>query len=272
MKRYHLFIDESGTRELQDTCQNIYTLCGTLIDEESELSVVQDLNRLKLTAFGDSKLELKSNWMRIPEERKTHYLDPYSYTEDRFRSFAEHLYMWLHYLPLRIIAASINKIALMKEYPNPFNPNPLAYELLVQRVGDLCHSEKADVKIIFDDFPTGKTSAGNLWKDLLISKHKSLKSGARSTLTRKWGIQMNYSCLPDDIIFLDSKDSPILQISDLCAYNIRRQSSKYWNEQNQGEGPFYYWGYKQIRNLIHRNPANPKQLFGYGIVCFPLRK
>ncbi len=238
MKQYHFFIDESGTREPDDLTQNIYTLCGTLLEDASVSPIAESLNRLKLVAFGDTSVELKSNWMRVDEERRKHYLDPYTYSESRFRAFTEHLYAWLHFQPLRIIGASINKSLLKKLYPNPFNPNPLAYEFLVQRIIDLCHSEDAEVQIFFDDFPTGKTAAGNTWKDLLISKHRSLKSGAQSALTRKWSLQMDYHCLSSEIIFLDSVDSPVLQISDLCAYNIRRQSSKYWHEPTHNEGPF----------------------------------
>jgi hypothetical protein len=272
MKQAHLFIDESGTREPDDATQNIYTLCGTFIDDEHLNDAIEDFRRLKFVAFADTELELKSNWMRIDEERQVRYLVPYSYTDSRFRAFCEHLYKWMHILPVRLVAASVNKMELKKRYKNPFYPNPLAYELLVQRIANICHDEEYKCQVVFDDFPEGKTAAGHRWKELLISKHDALKQGKYSALTKKWDKPMNYKCLSDEIKFIRSRDEPIIQISDLCAYNISRQSSKYWSQQIGGKGPFYYWGYRQIRNLIHRNPENRNQIFGYGIVCFPQRE
>ncbi len=246
MKRAHIFIDESGTREPNDTTQNIYTLCGAVIDDEHLDDVIEDFRRIKTVAFGDPEVELKSNWMRIQDERLKRYLIPYCYTEHRFRAFAEHLYKWMHTLPVGLVAVSVNKKELKKKYKNPFYPNPLAYELLIQRIADLCHNEEYEGQLVFDDFPEGKTKAGHRWKDLLISKHRALKKGKRSTLTSKWDKPMNYDCISEEISFLDSSSAPILQITDLCAYNIRRQSSKYWSQQIGGKGPFYYWGYRQI--------------------------
>jgi hypothetical protein len=76
---------------------------------------------------------------------------------------------------------------------------------------------------------------------------------------------MDYSRRPDSIDFCDSLDSTLLQIADLCAYNVMRQGQDFWG--NFDDEPFYN-GYKWIKPIMHCNP-NTKQIISYGAVCFP---
>jgi hypothetical protein len=266
---FNIYIDESGTKEIDDLTQKFYTLCAVLVNSKEEQSISCELNDIKNITFRTKSVELKSNWLRIPEEIHKRYLTPYHLTEDILKSFTNVFYSWLSKQSFRIIAITINKERLKNNYKRPYNPNALADELLLQRITNFAHDENIDVKISFDDIKEGKTPAGNKWKKLLIDLHKKLLKNTTTPLTKMWDKPMNYSCVDDEIEFIDSSSNNFIQIADLCAYNIKRQSEKYWAPIDPSKPKDYYYYYKRIRNLIHKNTEN-EMILGYGVICFPL--
>jgi len=87
---YQLFVDDSGTREYDDN-QNYTTSGKSLYFVYGAIFVLQDAAALlipklrahKRLTFGTPDVEIKSNWLRIPKERRTRYLEPFGKTDDQ---------------------------------------------------------------------------------------------------------------------------------------------------------------------------------------------
>jgi hypothetical protein len=75
---HHLYIDDSGTREYSDTQKygrtkgkSRYFVYGSLLLTQRDASVLAwRLQRLKVRVFKTPHVEVKSNWLRIPDSRK----------------------------------------------------------------------------------------------------------------------------------------------------------------------------------------------------------
>jgi hypothetical protein len=168
---------------------------------------------------------------------------------------------------IRVIGVVIDKPKLYEKYTaHHFYPSSVAYEFLMQRVANFCTQYNINkVKVFLDDM-SGKSPKGNDWKKLLIEQHKSLIEG-RSSFYKTWENRktMNYSCLDKKLTFLDSKDSNLIQIADLCAYDIMRQARDSWN--NFDDEPLYK-GYRDIMPIMHKNPTTRK-IINFGGLCYP---
>ena len=116
MPTYHLFLDESGTREYDDHRDYVnsgktlyFVYGGILIEERESLLLVARLRELKQLRFGQTDVEIKSNWLRLPHERRTHYLEPLGITDRQLDSFTDDYYELLVRAPIRLIATIVNK-------------------------------------------------------------------------------------------------------------------------------------------------------------------
>ena len=92
---HRLYIDDSGTKEYSpdgryDAGNTRYFVLGgvlTAIDAAREMVTV--IQSVKERHFGVPDVEVKSNWLRIPKERKKHYLDQYDMSEENLHAFVE---------------------------------------------------------------------------------------------------------------------------------------------------------------------------------------
>jgi|WetSurMetagenome_2_1015567.scaffolds.fasta_scaffold45107_2 hypothetical protein len=266
MRNFVAYFDESGTKELMDLSQNLYSITAVVLPEDSCSKYEIELKKIMEIYFGDNLPELKANWMRVESERKSHYLDPYNLTESIFKNFVDKFYASFSQMDdIKILSSVINKDLLIKSYKNPFNPNALAYEFLVQRLANFSTQYDCNYIFYYDEFPEGKTKAGNKWEDLLAKQHKGLKKGY-SEIYKHWLARdsMNYSSLPEEIIFLNSKDRLFLQLADISGYNIKRQTELFFNHKKKNR----YWGYDKIRARIHHSPVTNK-VKNFGVVIYP---
>lgn len=133
-------MDDSGQREY-DTDRN-YTVSGKslhfvygaiLIEQDAHAQLVPRLHELKMLSFGTVRVEVRSNWLRIPKERKKHYLDPFSITDQQLTTFTDNYYQLLKQAKLQLIGAVVNKQHMQEDYPDPWYAPTVAYEVLMQR-------------------------------------------------------------------------------------------------------------------------------------------
>ena len=104
MASYRLFVDDSGTSEYDDSRnydtsgKSLYFVYGAiLIDQDySASSLIPSLRELKRLTFGTADVEVKSNWLRMPHERKARYLEPYSLTLEKLAAFVDSYYRLLN--------------------------------------------------------------------------------------------------------------------------------------------------------------------------------
>jgi hypothetical protein len=272
MSDYILYIDDSGMKEYYKD-KTVYTgkpntryfVFGSfLINEVNIPKLVDKIRDKKLEYFGTTKVEIKSNWIRIPKERENHYLSKYQINEERLDSFVKNIYQIICDSDIQLIGAVVDKLQEEEQYPKPWYTSAIAYEILLQRVvQEVVLPNK--VRVVVDDI-TGATPKGNQYKRNLSSQHEQLmKSGSR--LLPK----LSYASLHGRLRFINSSSSDQIQIADIVAYNIYRQFVDHgedWESEVAKKILPTYSYFNQICGKFRRGPNNRVQ--GYGVVKFPV--
>ncbi|NNJ12113.1 DUF3800 domain-containing protein [Chloroflexales bacterium ZM16-3] len=268
-----VYIDDSGTKEYAQPHQQYgrigvtrYFVFGAVIMPIGEASLLRNkIVQLKTDTFGRSDVEIKSNWMRMPEKRKKHYLDPCGIDDAALEHFTGAYYDLIVQSNLQIVAAVVDKAHMQELYPNPWYAPAVAYDLVMQRVAQT-FNEPECVGILIDDM-TGKTPKGNDYKKNLQRQHAQLRQRGSSLLR---GIR--FDCLLPGITFKNSAVSHLIQVADIVSYNIYRQfcdHGEHWEEQTKGKIPLYPW----FRRLLPKFRQGPnRRIQGYGVVKMPMKQ
>lgn len=273
MPTHILYVDDSGTKEYADDPSEylsrrgksrFFVFCGVLLTVADASRLTSNLVHLKLDCFNEETVEIKSNWLRQPHERKQRYLVPHRITDERLTQFIEDYYKAIRASPLVLIAAVIDKLHMQEEYTNNLWYAPaVAYELIMQRAQNELTATDS-LAVIIDDM-TGATPKGNQYKANLRAQHSKLK---------RYGSQLrrgvSFPCLHSQR-FVNSASSQIVQVADVAAYNVHRQFMQY-GEQWEQAGLGTLSTYKHFDEISEkfRKDANGR-VQGYGIVKFPLR-
>ncbi len=69
-KYFNYYIDDTGTKEIQDTTRPLFAYVGLMIEQNSEKFLVDNINAIKNKYFNTTEVEIKSTWLRIPKKRK----------------------------------------------------------------------------------------------------------------------------------------------------------------------------------------------------------
>jgi len=272
-----LYMDDSGTKEFA-TGEKEYTrhgrgvsryfvFGGVLLSEIESSRLVDAIKGLKQKYFGTHKVEIKSNWLRIPSERSKRYLVKYGISEGDLTVFIEELYQCILASELQAMAVAIDKPYYQEKYRNSaWYPPAIAYELLLQRVVQEILPPDG-LSVVVDDM-SGATPKGNQYKRNLRLHHASLRKNG-SKLQKK----VKFTSLNTDIKFVDSAHSHQVQVADLVAYNVYRQFSPYslgtclGESANIVDAPAYLW----LKRLLPKFRSDLRgRVQGYGLVAFPL--
>ena len=265
-----LYVDDTGTKESTDLRTRLFAYAGVVIFVQDESRLKESLIEIKERYFG-ARPEIKSRWLRIPNERYKHYLKPFGLTEDQISDFVRELYDFVGRAPLRCLGAVVDKQRLRNQYKRQFDPSPICYELLLQRLANLCTQYNVTkANVIFDDMD-GKNVNGSEWKKLLQRQHRNLRKGY-SPFYKNWDKQkqnrsMRYERISEELVFHDSRDDELIQIADLCAYNIFRQARDNWGSFDTEP---LYDGYKWIKDRMHKSKQSGR-ITTFGALCFPKR-
>lgn len=270
MTKYILYIDDSGTKEFATAGQlygkgvsRYFVFCGILISTANAGILTSEIIQLKLNYFGTDVVEIKSNWLRNPNQRQLHYLDQYEISDEQLSEFSNALYEIIQDKELLILASIIDKIHLEEDYQHPWYPPAIAYELLLQRAESEIHG-KGEINVIIDDM-TGKTPHGNPYKTNLLKQHENLKQKG-SVLYKGFP----FCCVKGRLKFANSAYSSLIQLADIFAYDVYRQFRDYgveW-EQRVVELPMYEYFAKLVPKI---RKSKDGTIQGYGIVKFPPR-
>jgi hypothetical protein len=90
-------------------------------------------------------VEIKSNWLRIPSERKRRYLEPFGVSEVMLRQFVGDVANLMASDRCTYLAAAIDKPAMQKRYPagQVWYASATAYQFLLQRYERHCAANNA---------------------------------------------------------------------------------------------------------------------------------
>jgi hypothetical protein len=267
-----LFIDDSGTKEYASSpdlygtnISRYFVFGGVLIPAGAAGSVTKDIVDAKIHTFGTPDVEIKSNWLRIPCERKARYLDEYDLSEKELSGFVETFYAIVLGADIILLAAVVDKVHMQEDYPNPWYPPAIAYEILLQRVENEL-SGHGTVGVTIDDM-TGATPHGNQYKANLKKQHEQMKQRGSSL---RDGV--TFSTLEGRLRFVNSAQSHLIQVADIAAYNVFRQFVDHgedWEKEGLSKLPSYDY-FLRIARKFRKGPGGRIQ--GFGVVKFPLRK
>ena len=81
LTNYQLFVDDSGTREYDPDRvyhrtggkSRHFVYGGVLVEQRAASLLAASLQQLKRLTFRATDVEVKTNWLRMPDERRTRY-------------------------------------------------------------------------------------------------------------------------------------------------------------------------------------------------------
>ncbi|MDQ4122559.1 MAG: DUF3800 domain-containing protein [Acidobacteriota bacterium] len=272
MQTHALFIDDSGTKEYADDPADYnlngrgksryFVFCGVLLSMSSAGVYGNEIVKLKKAVFGTDKVEIKSHWLRRPEKRLQKYLTPYGLTDADLLHFTDTYYRLLNDADLVLIASVVDKQHMQEAYgERAWYAPAVAYEYLIQRA-QLALPNGESLAVIVDDM-SGKTPKGNEYKFNLQRHHEILKQRGSQLM------KMPLPCL-STITFANSQHNHMVQVADVCAYNVHRQFQHFgaeWETSGINNLPLYEH-FEKINSKFRQDSSGRVQ--GYGIVKIPL--
>lgn len=268
MKITHkVYIDDSGTMQYSpdqhyDAGVPRYFILAAAIVPIADLGFIsRDIDNLKIAAFGTRHVEIKSNWLRLPEERRDHYLLPCKLNDEQLDEFVDRFYALINTANLRFCAAVIDKLAMQERYRHVWYPPTAAYEVVLQRVQMEMQSAPGIADISIDDV-SGKTPKGTEYKTNLARHHRDLRKRG-STLQ-----PITFPNVAGRLTFVSSAVVNLIQVADLCAYNVFRQHidhGEYWDPGDSN--PMIYDWLERMRAKFCCGPNG--QVKGWGIAKLP---
>jgi len=271
-----LFVDDSGTKEYSlsgaydSGNTRHFVFGGPFVAADQAKRLAAKLRRLKAETFGSDRVEIKSNWLRLENERTARYLRKFGLTDADLTRFVEAFYQAVVDSELVLIACVVDKVHMREDYGDrAWYPPAAAYEMLLQRA----HAEIVDCRssgtgrcfsVIVDDM-SGATPKGHQYRENLRRHHIQLKKTG-STLWK--GITFEHL---RDLRFVDSQRSELLQVADVVAYNVFRQFRQYgeeWETHGLSALPAYDW-FLRLCQKFRKGPNGRIQGFGVGKI--PLR-
>jgi hypothetical protein len=260
---YRIFIDESGEREYGEATSAYFVYLGCIIKFENIKDIEESISRIKCAYFKTDDAEFKSNWFRIPKERKKRYLLPFNLTETAFREMTGEIYRTIQDSPTTLIASVIDKKMMFEKYrEKAFSPSGFAYELLMERYQYFLQEVQSIGDVVIDDI-SGKNPKGHPYKELIKSLHARLQRYGST------GQKVKIDRITGSPKFWPSEKSNIIQIADFCAYNTMRQFRDYGEEwKNSANQTFKAYG--PFTEIISNFRSDKKgKIQGFGIVKFP---
>lgn len=282
---YKVFVDDSGKKEYINPYakefisdpplfkdypafwqDNYFVLCGVRIKQEDLHLINPEINDLKKLYFDSRKVEIKSDWLRNPHQRKKHYLDVFNITPEKLNEFGEKFIDLIgkYKEQLKLIAVVFDKRCHGDAKRKTANGAPLlkTTQVLFER---LQYAGGYNI-VIFDQMESSLK--------LTIGQHDRILN----VFQKNEGMEKIYVDKYDkvsDIKFMESCNENFLQIADICAYNINRQFMVFgreWSGMTKKTGGSYMMGgysyFDRIRCNFLFHPQTRK-VVGVGLCCLP---
>lgn len=181
--------------------------------------------------------------------------------EEDLREFTDKVYDVLLAYDVVLIAAVIDKRAMQRQYSVPQSPSSLAYRLLFERIEMfLANSAGGDYGIVIFDKITELEVHKRGYEDLLARQHlRYVEKGTEF-------LSINH--IVEGLLFIPSFENNLLQLADLCGYNIYRQFVDYGHEWESLKKYVHKYPYFElIESKLYRPAAG--SYAGWGIKKFP---
>lgn len=278
-RKNYLFIDDSGSKEWETPhshsfietppsrndqnrnfwLRNYFVLAGLHISAETIAKLNPQIDALKKQYFGTKHVEIKSEWMRNPHQRKKRYLDPFGITEDDLKKFTDE---WYQIFTDNIGQIQIQAFVLDKRFYKNKRSLCTPLQVLTQVLFDRVELHPAkECSIVFDQMDREIRSEKHAQGDILKISSKEVDLGS---------FHKKYSHAKPE--FEKSKNSNFLQLADTTAYNVLRQFVDHgdkWEKSDEKDSlPMYSFFKKISGNFYHRNG----RIAGIGIVKVPDRE
>lgn len=269
MTNYVIYVDDSGDKDYATSPAlygvgptRYFVFGGVLATQDAASRLAQEIQDLKEGSFGDPRVEVKSNWLRMPQERQKRYLDPYGITEGDLSSFTDDYYDLINDADIILVAGVVDKLAMQNTYgERAYYPPAIAYELIAQRIQN--HIGPAGTCLVVMDDMSGKNPKGSEHKANLVRQHRQM---------RKSGSQLVKGLhLPalGALRFNNSARSHLIQVADIVGYNVHRQFREHgdaWEQRGLASLPLYD-PFKLLLPKFRSSAAG--QISGYGVVKMP---
>lgn len=279
MSESFFFVDDSGSKEWETPYAfeftkkpparndanlkfwrgNYFVLAGVYISKEAIAKINPEIIAMKAEFFGTKFVEIKSEWLRNPHQRRKRYLEPYGKTEEELKKFVEE--KWYGLFEKYVSEIQIQAFVLDKRFYNTKREKETPLQWLVQVLFDRVELHpKSNCEIVFDQMDANIKSQKHSHGLILSISRKQLDLGS---------FHKKYS--HSNIQFEKSVNSNFLQIADTVAYNIFRQFVQHGDSWEGADGDTlkeYSFFSKIIPNFYHKN----KRIAGYGIIKAPDRE
>lgn len=271
-----LFIDDSGSKNWETPYSrdfvnlppnrdenlnfwrnNYFVLAGVHVSASAIGEMNDEINNSKISFFGTKNVEIKSDWIRNPKQRRKKYIEEYSITEEKLKDFIENF--WYPLFAKYADFLAIQAFVLDKRYFNLKRKSVTPYSQLVQVLFDRveAHPNK-NCTIVFDQMDADiKSKKDNHGVILKIAKHEIDLASYHKKFSHS-GVRFEKSC-----------NSNFLQIADTVAYNVYRQFVHFgheWESPSTGTLPMYEY-FAKISKFFYMN--NSGRVSGTGIVLVP---
>jgi len=262
-----MFVDESGEREYAPRTSLYFVYLGCVVEKKNVSSIEQEFKRIKRAYLGTEQVEFKSNWFRIPKERKKHYLIPFNITNTILREMTGEIYRVIKSSPITLLASVIDKREMREKYgEKAYSPSSWGYELLIERYQYFLQRVGGEGDVIVDKISGKKPWGRYPYMKLIKRVHVKMQKDG-STLQKV--IVDRVKGMPS---FKSSDTSNLLQVADFCAYNVMRQFRDYggeWEEPTERYLRMYPF-FREIVGKLHKGPGG--QIQGFGIKKFPEKR
>jgi hypothetical protein len=253
----HFYIDESGnpylTHESFAEGHRFFVLLGMAIPASVADFLSKQVDDVCHTHFPGCRPEevyIKSTRIRLRKR-------PFDTKNTKeLGAFTDDLYDLLlsNMRRIRLFAFVIDKESHVRQYARPDDPYELGYKMLLERFVSFLNRRKLVKSTVFLD---SRQAKGRESQDSRLRRyHKAL--GEAGTGFVEPG---QLACIDYPPLFLDSRDSRLIQLVDLCAYNVYRV----W-AYDQPDYPYF----QRILPLFDRGIYGRKPpLLGFGLKLFP---
>lgn len=281
---YKVFIDDSGAKEYitpysKDFIDNppifknyeafwrnnYFVLCGVRVKQDNLDKINKEINQLKTNTFRTNKVEIKSDWLRNPHQRKKHYFDIFDIKAEKLNEFGENFIEIISKYKddLKLVAVVFDKrfYGDAKRRKSEGNPLSKTTQVIFERIQ---YAGGYNI-VVFDQMESSLK--------LTIGQHNRILNIFRKNEGMEKIFVNQYDKI-SDIKFMQSCDENFLQVADICAYNIYRQFIEFgrdWCGKNTKEGERVMSAYPYFNRIRCNFLFNPltKQVRGVGLTCVP---
>lgn len=273
MEKHFFFVDDSGSKEwgtpyhkkfaespparnaqnIDFWRQNYFVLAGIHIPGKKVAEVNPMLNDIKKHFFGTKHVEIKSDWLRNPHQRRKRYVIPFGISEAAIGNFTEE---WYGVFSDNLRALQIQAFVLDKRFfkNRKYSPLKILTQVLFDRV-EMYPSTNSF--IVFDQMESRIHSEKNQHGEILKISNREINLGS---------FHKKYTHARP--VFEKSKHSNFLQLADTIAYNVWRQfvdHGDWWDDGTSGELSMYPY----FRKIFHRFHQKAGRVSGIGIIKVP---